>query len=46
MSAPLHIWSVDRTLVCVPADLPDAVLGSLRALLLEERAVDRVLRDC
>jgi hypothetical protein len=43
MSAPLHIWSVDRTLVCVPADLPDTLLGSLRALLLEGRAVDRVL---
>lgn len=43
MSDPLHIWSVDRMLVCVPALLPDATVARLRALLAGRPSADAVL---
>lgn len=43
MRDPLHLWSVDRLLVCVPAGLPDPLVRSLRAALADAPSVDAVL---
>jgi hypothetical protein len=43
MTPRLHIWTVDRLLVCVPAGLPDPILTRLRAVLGAEPSIDGVL---
>ncbi|HEU5082422.1 MAG TPA: FHA domain-containing protein [Acidimicrobiales bacterium] len=43
MSDRLHIWSADRLLVCVPADLPAPTADAVRAALAGDPSVDAVL---
>src|SRR4051794_8817387 len=43
MSPPLRIWTADRILVCVPADLPEDRVEALRTLLDQAPSIDGVL---